>query len=176
MAQSPEQRRALARRRTLLESEEYGPRYARLSAADRARVDVLIEAGDSRGARREVVRLDEQRRLRRRGVGVTLNGVAIDRNLTPLAGRVSIRDHEPVRFSFFLFEYQCVVTVREFDGATKKYVTENLGFDVWPTKQSIAEYAIALIGERMDGSIEGSDKVAQGTVVRVALLTSRRRG
>jgi hypothetical protein len=175
-ALSPEQRRAVARRQTLIRSEEYGPAYLRLSAADRSRVDALLESGDSRGARRETLRLDELRRLRRRGVGISLDGVQIDRSLTPLGGRVPIRDHEPRSgYSFFLFDYQCIVTVREFDGHTYKVFTSNLGFDHWPTKQQIAEFGIEDIRDRLDGTYEGSDRLPQGTVVRIALVTSRRR-
>jgi hypothetical protein len=176
MAQSAEQRRALARRRTLVESEQYGPAYLRLSAADRARVDTLLESGDSRAARREVLRLDELRRLRRRGEGITLNGVAIDRSLAPLGGRVPISEHEPrIGYSFFMFDYQCVVTVREFDGRLYKVFTSNLGFDHWPLKREIAEYGIEDVAAQLDGDIEGSDRLPKGTIVRIALVVSRRR-
>lgn len=169
------ERRAVARRRVLLANEQYGPAYARLSLPDRNTVDALLLAGDSGAARREVLRLDEMRRLRRRGVGVSLNGVAIDRSLTPLGGRVPIRDHEVRGFSLFEFDYQCVVTVREFDGKITRIITNNLPFDYWPTKQEIAEFGIELTTAAMGRPDEGSPDVPQGTIIRIALLVARRR-
>lgn len=173
---TPEQRRAVARRRVLLANEDYGPAYLRLSASDRSKVDRLISSGDSRGARREILALDEARRARRRGEGVSLNGVAIDRSLTPLEGRVPLRDHED-RHGFTLspFDYQCTVTVREFDGRITRHITDNLNFSAHPTKRQIALFGIDNIAGRMEGDIPSSDKVAQGTVVRIALLVARRR-
>lgn len=184
---SPARRRrtpAERARQVILDDFEIGPKYVRLSAADRRTVDQMLEDGQYRAARRQIIRLDELRRLQRResdrikyGVG-RLGDVTIDPSLMPLAGRVPLRDHEPrAVFSLFAFDYQCVVTVEEADGGTYETVTDNLGFDIHPIKQQIAQAAIRNIHSRIDGTIPGSPKTAHmnGKIARVALLVARRR-
>jgi hypothetical protein len=182
----PRRRRSPAERarQVILNDVEIGPRYVRLSAADRQTVDELLEGGQYRGARREILRLDELRRLQRRerererkGI-VYLDGVLIDPSLLPLAGHVAIRAHE-VReeFSLFAFDYQCHVTIRNPDGHTRTVVTDNLGFDHYATKEEIARAAIRNISGRIDGEIPSSPNTEEfkGSIVEVALLVSRRR-
>lgn len=183
----PRRRRSPAERarQVILDDFEVGPKYVRLSAADRRTVDALLEEGQYRAARRQIVRLDELRRLQRRerdrvAYGhVEIDGVVIDASLLPLAGRVPMRDHETRdHFSLFKFDYQCRVTIRDDDGSTRTVVTDNLGFDIHPIKEQIARRAIRNIQTRIDGEIPGSPKTGtmKGTIVRVALLVARRQG
>jgi hypothetical protein len=182
----PRRRRSPAERarQVILDDFEVGPRYVRLSAADRRTVDQLLEEGQYRAARRQILRLDELRRLQRReadrkryGEGL-IDGVAVDPSLMPLGGRVPLRDHEArEQFSLFAFDYQCRVTIDESDGSTVTTVTDNLGFDIWPLKEQIARAAIRNIASRIDGTIPGSPKHSElkGKIARVALLVARRR-
>lgn len=182
----PRRRRSPAERarQVILDDFEIGPKYVRLSAGDRKNVDNLIESGEYRRARREIIRLDEVRRLQRReadrvryGVG-EIDGVEIDPSLMPMGGRVPLRNHEArEQFSLFKFDYQCRVTIRDDDGSIRTVVTDNLGFDIHPTKEQIARAAIRNILSRIDGEIPGSPKTGtmKGTIVRVALLVARRR-
>lgn len=179
------QRRSPAERarQVILDDFDIGPKYVRLSAADRASVDALLEAGEYRRARREIVRLDELRRLQRRErdrqrEGV-LNGVIVDASLMPLNKPVPLKDHETRgQYSLFPFDYQCRVTVKAADGTTRILVTDNLGFEVHPIKEQIVRRAIRNIAARLDGEIPGSpdSEHMKGTITRVALLIARRRG
>lgn len=183
----PRRRRTPAERarQVILDDFEIGPKYVRLSAADRRTVDALIEGGQYRAARRQIIRLDELRRLQRRERDrlkyghVELDGVVIDPSLLPLAGRVPLKDHETrEQFSLFQFDYQCIVMIREEDGSTHEAITDNLSFDIHPIKEQIARAAIRNIASRIDGMIPGSpkNKTLKGEIIRVALLVARRRG
>lgn len=183
----PRRRRSPAERarQVILDDFEIGPKYVRLSAADRRTVDQLLEEGQYRAARRQIIRLDELRRLQRREADraryghVELDGVVIDSSLLPLGGRVPLRDHEVrEQFSLFAFDYQCRVTIRDEDESVRTVVTDNLSFDIHPIKEQIARAAIRNILSRIDGEIPGSPKTGtmKGTITRVALLIARRRG
>lgn len=182
----PRRRRSPAERarQVILDDFEIGPRYVRLSAADRRTVDDLLEAGQYRAARREILRLDELRRLQRREADrqrkgiVYLDGILIDPSLLPLAGHVAIRAHEiREEYSLFQFDYQCHVTIRNPDGRTRTVVTDNLGFDHYATKEQIARAAIRNISARIDGEIPGSPGTGEfkGVIIEIALLVARRR-
>lgn len=66
MPSSPALTRALRARRVILSDPHLGGMYARLTAQQRRVIDNLLETGRFREARREIVRQDEIRRLRRR--------------------------------------------------------------------------------------------------------------
>lgn len=183
----PRRRRSPAERarQVILDDFEVGPKYVRLSAADRRTVDQLLEEGQYRAARRQILRLDELRRLQRRESDrlkyghVELDGVVIDSSLLPLTGRVPLRNHETrEQFSLFAFDYQCNVTIRDEDGSTRTVVTDNLSFDIHPIKEQIARAAIRNVASRIDGQVPGSpkNKTLKGEIIRVALLVARRRG
>lgn len=181
----PRRRRTPAERarQVILNDFDIGPKYVRLSAADRGSVDALLEAGEYRRARREILRLDELRRLQRRERDRLregeLNGVKIDASLMPLNKPVPLKDHEMRGgYALFPFDYQCRVTVKTTDGTTHVLVTDNLGFEVHPIKEQIARRAIRNIAARLDNQIPGSpdSEHMKGTILRVALLVARRRG
>lgn len=163
-------------RRILLEDIEVGPRYVRLSATDQKKINDLLDDGRYVEARREILRLDEIRRLKqKRPTNVMIDGVMIDKSLLPLNGKVPLRQHEKRgKFSFFLYDYQCLVTIREFDGHVREVFTSNLGFDSLPTKGDIARRGILDIAEQINGEVEGSDKI-HGTITKIELVVSRRR-
>jgi hypothetical protein len=80
-------RNAAARLRTLLDSEEYGPRLARLRGADERRVLDLIEQNRGKEARAEILAADERRRDRAR--------IQERARLLHLAALNTVRQHGP---------------------------------------------------------------------------------
>lgn len=66
MADARAVRNAKARRQRLLNSEEYGPKYARLNAGDSKIVDELIFRNRMDAARTAILNLDKARREQRR--------------------------------------------------------------------------------------------------------------
>jgi hypothetical protein len=63
---------AMKRLERILSDEEYGPKLARLNRKDEAHVLDLIDRNKGREARKEILRLDTERRERRRGTSARL--------------------------------------------------------------------------------------------------------
>lgn len=63
---------AVKRLERILGDEDYGPKLARLNRRDEAHVLDLIDRNKGREARKEILRLDEARRERRRGTSTRL--------------------------------------------------------------------------------------------------------